>query len=130
LSVPLVGFLRLNLAVLLQCRLCSCQVIECEEEAVVGMDTAHLTINSSLLQNCKGPGVDLSGSAAASINGSKIEQCVGGVWLWDAASAVIRGATLGGGPSHAILADSGAALQVRVSLHGAHWPVAAVIGAH
>lgn len=79
------------------------------------MGTARLTLAACSLRDCKGPGVDLSGSAEATISGGSIEACVGGVWLWEAARATLRGgATVAGGPSHAILADGDAALEIRV----------------
>lgn len=81
----------------------------------MGMDAARITLHSCTLRDCKGPGVDLSGTAQASISGGRVEACVGGVWLWDNAHASLQRAKVAGGPSHAILADGGAVLEVRVS---------------
>ena len=81
----------------------------------MAMDAAHATLASCRLRDCKGPGVDLSGAARATITGGRIEACVGGVWAWDAARAALAaGACVAGGPSHALLADGEAALEVRV----------------
>lgn len=83
------------------------------------MDTARLSLTRCTLRDCKGPGVDLSGSARATLIGGTVEACVGGVWLWDAARAELRGgAHVAGGPSHALLVDGAAAVEVRVSAPG------------
>lgn len=80
------------------------------------MESARLTLHSCSLRDCKGPGLDLSGSAQATVSGgSSVTQCVGGVWLWDSSRAALRGASVAGGPSHAILADGASTVEVRVS---------------
>ena len=79
------------------------------------MESARLTLHSCSLRECKGPGLDLSGSAQATVSGgSSIAQCVGGVWMWDSSRATLQGASVAGGPSHAILADGAASVEVRV----------------
>jgi hypothetical protein len=57
-----------------------------------------------------------------SISGGRMTRCVGGVWLWDAAHAVLRGAELAGGPSHALLADGGASVDAEASVPTCHCP--------
>ena len=97
------------------CLHCRCSIRECGEEAALAMESARLTLHSCSLRGCKGPGLDLSGSAQATFSaGSSIAQCVGGVWLWDSSRATLQGASVAGGPSHAILADGAAAVEVRV----------------
>ncbi len=93
---------------------CSCMIAECEEDAVVGMDSTGLTLHSCLIKGCKGPGMDLSDSARATITGGTIAGCVGGVWAWDSSRAVLNGATVAGGPSHALLVDGAAAVEAQV----------------
>lgn len=85
------------------------------------MDAARLSLTACTLRDCKGPGVDVSGGASAAVTGGTIEQCVGGVWLWDAGRATLQAASVAGGPSHAILADGTASLEVRVRLWVAAW---------
>lgn len=48
------------------------------------------------------------------VQGGTIEGNVGGVWVWDSARAMLQGVTVAGGPSHAILADGQAGLDVKV----------------
>ncbi|KAL4457278.1 hypothetical protein ABPG75_012143 [Micractinium tetrahymenae] len=93
----------------------ACTIEECAEEAVVATDSARLTLLACTLRNCKGPGLDLSGLAQAAISGGSVAQCVGGVWAWERSRAVLGGAVVAGGPSHALLADGEAQLEVRES---------------
>ncbi|KAL4421167.1 hypothetical protein ABPG77_003350 [Micractinium sp. CCAP 211/92] len=96
-----------------------CVIEDCKEEAAVAADSACLTLLACMLRRCKGPGVDLSGTARAEIRGGSVAQCVGGVWAWERARVALAGATVAGGPSHALLADGEARLEVRESrVHG------------
>ncbi len=79
------------------------------------MDSAKVTLIDCTIKGCKGPGVDCSEKGQAVIRGGCIEGNVGGVWVWDSARAVLKGADLAGGPSHAILADGAGSLDVKVS---------------
>jgi hypothetical protein len=92
----------------------SCAVSECGEEAVVGCDAARLTLTACELSQCKGPALDLSGGAAAAVQGSSFHGCVGGVFLWDAASASLKETQVEGGKAHVILADGASTVIVRV----------------
>lgn len=80
----------------------------------MAFDSARLTLLACTLRGCKGPGVDVSGDAHAAITGGSVAQCVGGVWAWERARVALAGATVAGGPSHALLADGEAHLEVRV----------------
>lgn len=81
----------------------------------MAMDSTRVTLHSCELRDCKGPGVDLSDSARATILRGAIGGCVGGVWAWDSSAALLRGAAVAGGPSHALLVDGAAAMDVQAS---------------
>ena len=78
------------------------------------MESARVTLLDCTISGCRGPGLDCSGRAQATIHGGSIHSNVGGVWAWDGAAAVLRGAAVAGGPSHALLADGGGSLDVQV----------------
>eukprot|EP00887_Chlorella_sp_A99_P007902 scaffold12.g7902.t1 len=94
-------------------RLVRCRLRDCGEEGAVVTDSARLGLQRCVITGNKGPGVDCTGSAQLSVRGSSIEGNVGGVWVWDASSADLSGAIVGGGPSHAILADGQGTALVR-----------------
>lgn len=82
-----------------------CTISDCGEEGAVAMDSSRLTLHACTMSGCKGPGLDASGAARVRITGGAVEGCVGGVFLWGSSRALLRGATLAGGPCHALLVD-------------------------
>ena len=91
-----------------------CTISDCGEEGAVAMDSSRLTLHACTMSGCKGPGVDASGAARVRITGGSVEGCVGGVFLWDSSRALLRGATLAGGPCHALLVDGAAMPDAQV----------------
>jgi hypothetical protein len=69
------------------------------------MDNACVEAVDCALSGNKGPGVDLSGSAHASLSRCTILDNVGGVFMWDATTAALQSCRLNGGPHHVLLAD-------------------------
>ena len=80
----------------------------------MAMESARVTLLDCTISGCKGPGLDCSSKAQATIQGGSIHSNVGGVWVWDGAAAVLRGAAVAGGPSFALLADGWGSLDVQV----------------
>lgn len=93
----------------------ACTVKGNEAEGVVSMENASVQMGSCMLLDNKGPAVDVSGTAHAHLRGGEVVGNLGGVFLWDSASAKLEGVRLRGGVHHALLAgDDG----VRCVAHG------------
>ena len=91
-------------------------VTDCSEDGVVAMDEGEAHLIGSSVRDNQGPGVDGSGSARVVLRDTVVKANVGGVWLWDAATAVCDGVRLNGGGSHAMLVDGDARARVRKSV--------------
>ena len=95
-----------------------CTLSECGEEGVVVADAAALSLVHCTVAGCKGPGVDASGSGRVEVKGGRIGGNVGGVFMWGDSAAAVRGATVEGGPCHALLLDRDATADVEVRATG------------
>ena len=82
-----------------------CTLRDCEEEGVVVMDNAAVSLLACTVTGNKGPGVDCSGNGVAEIRGGDVAGNVGGVWLWDDSSMNVDGVRLDGGRAPVILSD-------------------------
>jgi parallel beta-helix repeat protein len=69
------------------------------------MDSACVEAVDCTLTGSKGPGVDISGSAHASLTRCIVTDNAGGIFMWDVATATLQSCRVNGGPHHALLAD-------------------------
>lgn len=69
------------------------------------MQQSTVTMVDCVVRDNKGPGLDASNQARVVMERCKVEDNVGGVWLWDEASCDVRASVVAGGASHAVLCD-------------------------
>lgn len=86
-------------------RLERCRLVDNGAEGIVAMDNAGVEAIECTITGSKGPGVDVSGHAHATLSGCNVADNAGGIFLWDTATAALQTVRLAGGPHHALLAD-------------------------
>ena len=70
-------------------------------------------MSKCVVQDNKGPGVDVSNTAKVVVNDCDIDANVGGLWLWDQSCAHVTASSVNGGKSHAVLVDVNARANCR-----------------
>lgn len=88
-----------------QPQLQGCTLTANASEGLVAMDGARVRLSRCRLTSNAGPGVDVSAHARVDCLECHVTGNKGGLFLWDAASAVLQKCNLDGGPHHAVLAD-------------------------
>ncbi|GHP04260.1 hypothetical protein PPROV_000301400 [Pycnococcus provasolii] len=92
-------------------------VTDNDEDGIVAMDEADVTLVETQVHDNRGPGVDVSGAGRVVCrDGSLIKGNIGGLWMWEEATAHCDGLKLNGGESHAMLVDGNARARVRRSV--------------
>ena len=91
-----------------QPQLQGCTVTANKAEGLVAMDAARVRLSRCRLTSNAGPGVDVSSQAQVACVECHVMGNKGGLFLWDAATAVLERCHLDGGPHHAVLADGDA----------------------
>ncbi|DBA69639.1 TPA: hypothetical protein ACH3X2_012700 [Trebouxia sp. C0005] len=90
-----------------------CQLKKNREECIVGMSSSSITLNNCCLQSSGGPAVDMIGTSVLRMSYGSVQDCVGGIWLWEQSSCALDRVHLHVGSSYAILIDKSCKVQMK-----------------
>ncbi|DBB01102.1 hypothetical protein WJX77_003106 [Trebouxia sp. C0004] len=90
-----------------------CQLKKNLEECIVGMSSSSITLNNCCLQSSEGPAIDMTGTSVLHMCNGSVQDCIGGVWLWEQSSCDLDRLNLHGGASYAISIDKSCKAQLK-----------------